>query len=406
MNGGPQEETGSRAVSARARAIPESSTVAIADKASAMRRSGHSVCDFSAGRAAENSPAAACEAAVRALREGHTHQVEARGTPEYLTACAAKLARSNGITVDPAVNLIATLGCKQGLVLALLAAVDPGDEVLIEDPCFVSYAPTIHLLGAIPVRVPARASNHYRWIVEDLERAVTPKTRAILFCSPNNPTGVVHSEKDLEAIAKVATTHDLTVIADEIYEAVTWEGHNHLPIALLPGMADRTIGLMGLTKSYSMGGWRIGYAYAASAYISRMTTIQQHLMTCASSIAQAGAAVALSPEGTEAMKPVWRDWEDRCRYATSTLDGHPLLSASMPEGGFYAWVDIASTGLTSDEFCSRLLQQHRVTTIPGSSFGSSNDSKVRITCVRSWSELREGVSRIMAFTDELGGLAR
>ena len=387
--------------SGRVADIPESATVAIADLAARMRREGHSVVDFSAGRAAEHSPKIVCEAAIEAMRSGQTHQTEARGRPEYLAACAEKLKRANGLSLDPERNIVATLGCKQGLVLSLLASIDAGDEVIIEDPCFVSYAPTIRLFGGVPVAVPIRAENCFRWTLDELEAAVTEKTRVILFCSPHNPAGTVHSRQDLEVIASTAIKHDLTVIADEIYEAVAWSGRKHVPIAGMPGMASRSIGLMGMTKSYSMGGWRIGYAYAAEHYIESMTKLQQHLMTCAGSFTQLGAARALALDVTKSMQTLWDDWESRCKFVTDEINTHPLFSVVMPEGGFYAWVDIANSGLTSSDFSTRLVKEKHVAVVPGGSFGASSDNFVRITCVRSWDEIRDGVERIKSFADSL-----
>ncbi|MCG8420888.1 MAG: aminotransferase class I/II-fold pyridoxal phosphate-dependent enzyme [Proteobacteria bacterium] len=384
-------------VSRRADAMPASSTVAIADEASKLRRDGVSVVDLSAGRAAEATAAQICWAARRAIDSGDTHQTEARGRPYYLEACAEKLQRENGVLVDPARNVIATFGCKQGLVLALMAALDSGDEVLCEDPCFVSYGPAIRLAGGTPRRVPLRPATGYRWIRDDFEGAIGPRTRAILFCSPHNPTGVVHTASDLQVIADVATDHDLIVIADETYEGVTWKQRVHHPIALLPGMADRTIGLMSLTKAYSMGGWRIGYAYGSARHIAAMEKIQQHLATCTSSFVQAGAAVAVSAETTRAMEPTWRDWERRCEYTTSALDAMTGLRVSMPDAGFYAWVDITETGLRSQEFATRLLREQHVAVVPGVAFGDTADHYIRTTCVRSWQELVAGVERIELF---------
>ncbi len=388
-------------ISRRSSRIPESSTVAIADLAARMRRDGHEVVDFSAGRAAEHSPDVVCETAIAAMRQGRTHQTEARGLPEYLEAVADKLERVNNIELDARENVIATLGCKQGLVLSLLSVIDAGDEVIIEDPCFVSYAPTIELFGAVPVIVATDSSSRYCWSEAALEAAVTEKTRAILFCSPHNPAGTVHTRDDLQAISRVALRHELTVIADEIYEAVAWGGRKHCPIYTMPGMAERTIGLMGMTKTYSMGGWRIGYAYAAPRYIESMTKMQQHLMTCASSFGQIAAAKALQADVIEQMLPLWQDWEARCEYVSHNLDAHEMLNVAMPEGGFYAWVDIGRTGLKSQEFCTRLVQEKHVATVPGISFGPGCDAYIRITCVRSWDELRNGVQRITDFVDGL-----
>jgi aspartate/methionine/tyrosine aminotransferase len=211
----------------------------------------------------------------------------------------------------------------------------------------------------------------------------------------------VHTRDDLDVISNIAVQHDLTVIADEIYEAVTWNGRSHIPMFGLPGMESRTIGLMGMTKSYSMGGWRIGYAYAAPNYIAAMTKLQQHLMTCAGSFTQLGAARALAEDVTDAMRPLWTDWEARCRYVTEELNGHPLFSVTMPEGGFYAWVDISKSGLSSQDFSARLVKERQVATVPGGSFGPASDNHVRITCVRSWDEVHEGIARIVSFADTL-----
>lgn len=387
-------------ISRRINRLPESSTVAIADLASALRRNGHSVIDFSAGRAAEGTHPYICDAATAAMRAGDTHQTDAQGIPEFLAACADKLRRENDLEVNPETEVIATLGCKQGLLLSLMTILDPGDEVIIEDPCFVSYAPVIELCGGVAVPVPLRRENRYRWAVGELAAAVTSRTKAVLLCSPNNPLGVVHTENDLQVIREVALQHDLVVLADEIYDAAVWKGR-HMPIARLPDMQERTIGLMGMTKSYSMGGWRIGYAYADKRFIEKMIVVQQHVQTCASSIAQRAGIAALSEEGITLMQPLWQDWCERCHYVVERVNAIPGLSTYMPEGTFYAWIDIGETGLSSVDFSRRLLEQEKVAVVPGLSFGSTSDDFVRVTCVRSWDDIREGMDRLASFAESL-----
>jgi len=389
------------ATSHRINGIPESSTVAIADMASALRRRGEKVIDFSAGRAAESTHEFICAAATAAMASGDTHQTDARGIPDYLAACAAKLKKENSLDIDADSEIIATLGCKEGLLLALFAALDPGDEVIVEDPRFVSYGPVIELCGGKPVPVLLRPEQQYRWTLPELKAAVTSRTKAILFCSPNNPLGIVHTREDLDVIRSVATEANLMVIADEIYDAAVWNGRRHLPIAALPGMRERTIGLMGMTKSYSMGGWRVGYAYAPEDYISKMMVAQQHIMTCASSIAQRAGIAALSEQGIEYMRPLWMDWEKRCMYAADEINKIASLSTERPEGTFYAWVDISETGLTSSEFAQRLLGGQKVAVVPGATFGAQSDSFIRLTCVRSWNELKEGIERLASFVDSV-----
>lgn len=373
---------------------PFSATIAIADRVAALRREGKDIIDFSAGRAAEPTPAYVAQAAARALLEGDTHQTPAQGTPEFLEAAAKKLLRENGITADPGKALLATQGCKQGLLLALTALLDPGDEVLIEDPCFVSYAPTIRLVGGTPVAVPLRPENAYRWTREELEGQLTPRTKAIVLCSPQNPTGIVDTEADLDAIADVATEEDLVVIADETYERLTWGGRRHVSIATRPGMGERTVTLMGLTKSFAMGGFRIGFAYAPPPVTEAMVKVQAHFVTCASSIAQKAAATALGEPPRPEVVEMWRDWEKRCAFAIEELKKMAGVSSAMPEGGYYAWIDIRATGLKSEALAAKLLGEKRVALVPGSAFGVHGEGFLRMTCVESWESLREGLARL------------
>lgn len=372
---------------------PPSATVLIADIAAGMSRQGIDIIDFSAGRAAEHSPYYVNQEAAQALLSGDTHQTMAQGKPEYREACARKLARENGIVADPEKSIIATLGCKQGLTLALMAVVDPGDEVIVEDPCFVSYQPAIRFCGGIPVPVPLRRENHFRWQRDELEAAITDRTKAILFCSPHNPTGTVHTEADLDLISEIASKHDLTVISDEIYERVTWGDRRHICIATRPLMKERSITMMGLTKTFSMGGWRIGFIYAPESIISGMVTLQQHLMTCAGSFTQTGATKALSEEPPSEIKELWKDWERRCQFVVSELNRIPNISCDSPEGGFYAWIDITGTGETSEQLAERLLREYHIALVPGPAFGATGEGYLRMTCVRSWDDLREGLLR-------------
>ncbi len=373
---------------------PPSATVRIADLASELRRSGTRILDFSAGRAAEPSPDYINQAASAAMLSGDTHQTPAQGKPEYRESIARKLYRENDLVVDPDSNVIATLGCKNGLTLGLMAIMNPGDEVIVEDPCFVSYGATIGFFGGTSVPVPLRAENGFRWTRRELEGAVNDRTRCILLCSPQNPTGTVHTQDDLDMVAAVAREHNLWVISDEIYERLTWKGRRHVCMATRPGMQERSIGLMGFTKTFSMGGWRIGFMYAPEAIIQASLVFQQHLMTCAGSFPQAGAAHALSRDYEPEVWEMWRDWEKRCEYVASAVDRMPKLSCRMPEGAFYAWIDIRSTGETSTDFCERLLAEQHVALVPGAAFGPSGEGYVRMTCVKSWVDLAEGLSRI------------
>jgi len=378
-----------------------SPTVGIADIVKQMRERGEEVFDFSAGRAFENTPKYITDGAVDAMYRGETHQTMARGTTQFRQACANKLSRENDIIADPGSEIIATMGTKQGLTISLLALLNAGDEVLVEDPCFVSYHQLISFFAGVSVSVPMREENQFRWDKKELEDKITKKTKAIIFNSPHNPTGTVHNIKDLELIAQIAIENNLYVITDEIYERTVWKGHKHVCLATLPGMKERTITLMGLTKSFSMGGWRIGFAYASKEIIDQFEKLQQHLITSANSFVQAGATIAFGEEPKDVVLNYWSDWEEKCRFACETLNKIEGLSCLIPEGGFYAWLNISKTGLSSEIFAQRLLKEERVALVPGHSFGSMGKNFVRITCVKSSEETEEGIKRIKRFVEKI-----
>ncbi len=302
--------------------------------------------------------------------------------------------RENNIKADPETEIIATAGVKQGLTLSLMATINPGDEVIVEDPCFVTYSPLITLCGGKAVPLPIRAENDFRWTSEDLESVITDKTKTILFNSPQNPTGTVHTMDDLEIIRQTALKHDLYVITDEIYERVTWAGRSHICIASLPNMKERTLTLMGLSKSFAMGGWRIGFAYIPASLMPAFVKLQQHLLTCVCSFTQAGATKAFYDPPHSEVKELWGEWESRCEYMTSKLNAIPGISCKMPEGGFYAWTDISESGQKAAEMANKLLEDAHVATVPGTVFGATGDGYLRITCVKSTEEIDEGLRRI------------
>jgi aspartate/methionine/tyrosine aminotransferase len=286
------------------------------------------------------------------------------------------------------------MGVKQGLTIALMAILNPDQEVIVEDPCFVSYQPLIRLCEGKPVSVPLKSTNAFRWDRENLESAINRRTCAILLNSPQNPTGTVYTAKDLEMIASLARAHDLFVITDEIYERVTWAGRRHVSMATLPGMRERTITIMGLTKTFSMGGWRIGFIYAPPQVIDAMVKLQQHLLTCVGSFVQAGSATAYGEPPRPEVLALWSDWEKRCTYVASELNAIKGVSCHPPEGGFYAWADVSAIRASAQEIAETLLREHHVAVVPGSAFGPSGEDYLRITCVKSWEDLREGMQRI------------
>jgi aspartate/methionine/tyrosine aminotransferase len=382
-------------VGRRALRIPSSPTVGIADAVSERKRAGLEIVDFSAGRASEPTPAYIVEAAIEAMRRGDTHQTMARGTPAFREACALKLRRDHVLEADPESEIVATLGCKQGLFLALLATLDPGDEVLVEDPGFVSYEPAVRYCGGTPVPVAISRETSFRFRPADLESRIGPRTKGLVLCSPHNPTGAVHSLEDLEAIASLARSRNLLVYADETYERLTWGGRRHVSIASLPEMKGRSVTLMGLTKSFCMGGWRVGFALAPAPIADEMIKVQQHLVTCASSFGQHAGALAYREEPRPEVQELWKDWEKRTLWMTSALDALARVSCSMPEGAFFAWADVRKIGESSEEVARALLDDHRVAVVPGAAFGPGGEGYVRITCARDWPELELGLERMV-----------
>ena len=391
----------SKNISTRVQNSEPSSTVMIADKAKSLREEGKKVFDFSAGRAFEPTPGYVVEAAIEAMRSGDTHQTMARGTTAYRKACAVKLQRENNITADPEKEIVATMGAKQGLTISLLALINPGDEVIVEDPCFVSYKQIIHYLGGKAIPVPLRAENNFRWDKEELESCISPKTKAIILCTPHNPTGVVHTLEDLQEMAELAIKYNLYVITDEVYERMTWGGREHINLATLPDMKSRTITLMSLTKSFSMGGWRIGFVYADHTIIKELEKLQQHLITSVNSFVQAGGAVAFGREPLAEVRGYWMEWEKKVKFFTEALDNIEGFKCKMPEGSFYAWTDISELDISSETFATQLLIEKNVAVIHGSSFGKTGEDYIRITCVKSWDEINEGLNRIRAFVKGL-----
>ena len=353
--------------------------------------------DFSAARAFEPTPAYIIDEAVRAMRAGDTHQTMAKGTSTYRNAIAEKLKRENNIIADPEKEIIATMGVKQGLTISFLTLINPGDEVIVEDPCFPSYKQLIHYLGGKPSAVPLRAENHFRWDRDELESSIKPQTKALLLNSPQNPTGVVHTQQDLQMIADLAIKYNLYVLCDEVYERIPWDGRKHLNLCNLDGMRERTVTLTSLTKSYSMGGWRIGYVYGPEEIISSLYKLQQHLITSCNSFVQAAAALAFREPPRDVVLAYWKEWEDKTRFVSSELDAIDGIKCPMPEGAFFVWADISALGIPSKVFVENLLEEEKVALVHGSSFGNNGEGYFRMTCSKTQEDNVEGLKRIREF---------
>ncbi len=334
------------------------------------------------------------EAAIYALEKGFTMYTANSGLPALRQELARYLAECFGVAYDPGTEILVTVGVSEAFDLAMRAVVAPGDEILIPEPSYVSYIPCTLLAGGVPVTIKTTKEQGFRLSAEQVERAITPRTKALILCYPNNPTGAVMPRPELEAIAEVAAGHDLIVIADEIYAQLTYEGQ-HTCFASLPGMRDRTILLQGFSKAFAMTGWRVGYAAGHSDFIGAMTKIHQYTMLCASIAGQMAALEALK-NGRDEMRRMVSQYNYRRRLVINALKeiGLPCFN---PGGAFYVFPDISGTGLSSEEFTERLLMEEKVAVVPGNAFGDSGEGHIRISYAASVENLTEAFKRMGRF---------
>ncbi len=335
------------------------------------------------------------ESCVYGLEQGYTSYTANRGMPELRQEIVNLFKRRYDVDYDANTDVLVTVGVSEALDIAMRAILAPGDEVLIPEPCYVSYQACTILAGGVPVAVPAKIENEFRITPEELEEHVTPKTKALLIGYPNNPTGAIMTRKDLLAVADFAEKHDLIVISDEIYGDLTYGDEEHVCFASLPRMKDRTIQLNGFSKAYAMTGWRIGYALGNPAVIAAMTKIHQYTMLCAPITAQIAAVEALR-HGEKYMKKMVAEYDRRRRLI---YDGFIKMGLECfePKGAFYIFPSIKSTGYTSDEFAEKLLNAEHVALVPGSAFGKCGEGHIRCSYATSIDKISEALNRIENF---------
>jgi aminotransferase len=334
------------------------------------------------------------EAAIYSLEKGFTTYTSNYGLLELRQGIARYLDRTYGVEYNPANEILVTVGVSEALDLALRAILNPGDEVLIPEPCYVSYKPCTTFAGGVPVPVSGTPEDGFEIHAEALARAVTPRTRALLINYPNNPTGASLGREALREIAALADRHDLWVISDEIYARLSY-GDEHVCFASLPGMERRTLLLNGFSKAYAMTGWRIGYAAGPAEAIGAMTKIHQYTMLCAPIMAQKAACEALR-NGERDMADMVNQYDARRRLVVKGLNGMGL-DCHEPAGAFYAFPCIRRTGLTSEQFAEGLLHEERVAVVPGEAFGECGEGFIRCSYARSVAELEEALRRMERF---------
>lgn len=334
------------------------------------------------------------EAAIYALEKGRTGYTSNLGSPKLRKAIARYVATHFGVNYDPGSEVIVTVGVSEAIDIAFRAILNPGDEVLYHEPCYVSYNPSIVLAHGKPVRIATSPEHGFALKAADVRRAITPRTRALMLNFPTNPTGAVLPRADQEEIAAVCLEHDLIVLTDEIYSELTYEGR-HESIASIPGMRERTIFLHGFSKAFAMTGWRIGYACAPAALTEAMMRIHQYSMLCASIISQEAACEALE-HGREPMLAMREQYLRRRNFLAHQFNDMGL-PCQVPHGAFYLFPSIQPTGLSSREFALRLLEEEKVAVVPGDAFGPSGEGFVRCSYATGMEQLETAAARIRAF---------
>ncbi len=385
-------------VARRVRAVPASGIRRFFDIINTMQ----DVISLGVGEPDFVTPLLIRQAGIRSLQEGHTAYTSNFGTLTLRRAIAREVEGRYGVAYDPedrGSEIIVTAGVSEALDLAIRATIDPGDEVIVPEPSYVSYAPCVVFAGGVPVTVATTADQHFAITARQVAAAITPRTKAILLGYPNNPTGTAVSRSELTAIVRLAVEHDLLLYSDEIYSRLVYEGWEHTCVAALPGARQRTVLLNGLSKSYAMTGWRVGYACAPVEILEGMMKVHQYGLLCAPTTAQEAAVEALA-HGEPDVQAMLAEYARRREMFVDGLNRIGLACA-RPQGAFYAFPAIARSGLSSDAFAEQLLYGEKVAVVPGGAFGPSGEGHVRMCYATSYEKLEEALRRIERFLDRL-----
>lgn len=372
--------------------IPASETVAVSDRARVLKAQGRDIIALAGGDPDFKTPQHIIDAAIKAMNDGDTNYPPAKGKPKLLEAIAAKLERENGVKVDPA-QVIVTPGGKWALYLAIAAIVNPGDEVLVLEPAWVSYDPIVRLNGAVPVHVSLPSADNFR-VSEDLLRShITPRSKVLMVNSPSNPTGRVFTRAEIDAIVRVATEFDLFVISDEIYEHLLFDGAVHYSLAAEPGMLARTITVNGFSKAYAMTGWRLGWLAAPPPVVKLAMKLQTHSVTSAASFAMAAGIVALNgPQ--DCVREMLAAYTARRRFMLDALEEIDGIECAPIEGAFYLFPRFTNTAKNSVELATALLEEADIACTPGAAFGAAGEGHVRFSIATAMQDLERATERL------------
>jgi len=354
------------------------------------------VISFTVGEPDFQTPAHVVDAAVKALQNGEHRYTPNAGILPLRQAIAKNYEQTQGVSYNPDGEVIVTAGGMEALFLAMRVLLDPGDEILLPDPCWTNYSRQLLLCNAKPAFVPVSAENDFQFTPEALEAAITPKTKAFLINSPANPTGGIATEEQIRKLAEIAVKHDLYVISDEVYSRLVFDGGKAPSIASLPGMKERTIIIHSFSKTYAMTGWRVGYAIGPNEVIKNMVKFQENVAACVNSAAQFGAIAALE-SSQECVEMMRESYERRRALVVSEFSTVPGLKCHAPKGAFYALIDVSATGMNGKEFAMDLLDKAHVIVVPGNAFGEAGKNYVRISFATSDEAISKGIGRIREY---------
>ena len=371
-------------------ALQQGAIRAMFDKAAGMS----DVINLGIGEPDMATPAAIIEAGMKALMDGHTHYTPNAGNLELREAVAEELQKQS-LKYDPRTEIMITTGGMGGLSLSLMVMLEPGDEVLIQDPQWLNYFAQVKFFGGVPVPVPVKEEDGFAITAEAIEARITNKTKILMLNSPNNPTGAVLDLEELKRIAEVAKRHDLIVLSDEVYSTIVYDDTRHISIATLEGMSDRTVVINSFSKSFAMTGWRIGYAAGNQYIIDKMIRLQENVVACVNSSAQYGAIAALKrPELATEMTDLYRKRRNLVVEGLQSING---ISCLKPKGSFYIFAGISAIGVDEVTFANELLEQQQAVVIPGSAFGEHGKGYVRICYANSEENLSRAIVRIQRY---------
>lgn len=367
----------------------------VLEKANRMAAEGKNVVHFEIGQPDFVTPKYIREAACKSLMDGNTRYTSNYGTAELRGAIAHKLQTENGIHADPNGEIMVTCGGEEAMAAAILALVDAGDEVILSDPGYSPYDSMVKIANAVPVYVPLREEDNWSFDLEALERSITPRTTLLMLTTPSNPTGTMMDRRSLEKLSEICIRHDLIVVSDEAYERVTYDGNEHISIASLPGMWERTVTIQSFSKSHSMCGFRVGYIAACKSLMQILIRCHQKIALCASSTSQDAAYAALTQESDE-IAAMLRAFDERRTYIYNTFVALGI-PCSKPQAAFYVFPNVSCLGVDGDEFCRRFLDEYAVACVPGSEFGPHAKNNLRISYATDMEQCREGMERLKQF---------